>query len=281
MQMRIFGCIANEACVVIGNWDPFTTEHRDLLRSLTAHCSTANLSSVVVLIDPNPSAYIQGTSNWMIFEPWPVRLRHLRGAGVDAVAYLRFDEADLSAGAEQFFDLAAMHFSLREVWLGAKQSLGSGPQGSQAAISELARHRSFCLRRLPPSESAAASHRLRSEIANGRLASAIDIVGRPPLWRSNSRASADTPWPAGVYRAVFWKRADQLERTTLKIAQVGDRRQVQWPDAEQKYYAFVAGPADPTIDAARWDSAASCLQAAATFEPRLTETSQQPLTAFI
>jgi hypothetical protein len=87
---------------------------------------------------------------------------------------------DLDASVHSFFDLVSSCIGVRELWMGANQSLGRCRQGSIGAIAAFAWNRRIRLRRLEVCKECNVGGVLRL-LGEGKLRSAIKRVGLAPM----------------------------------------------------------------------------------------------------
>ncbi|HVA89953.1 MAG TPA: hypothetical protein VNL71_08915, partial [Chloroflexota bacterium] len=211
MNARMYGRLEGRAIGVVGVWDPLTVTHRALFEQVRCQAARRGLSSLAVVIDPDPARFIWNREPWPVFNDVHTRGELLRALGIDAMLHLRFHKGDLAAGAREFFDQVGEHAELAELWLGAKQSLGRGPNGSQEMIAELAAERSISLHLLPSPAAeqtkisgAGAVHpiEVRKRLAEGRIEAAGMAVGCLPMRRRPRGATLRVAWAPGCYQAL-------------------------------------------------------------------------------
>jgi FAD synthase len=248
MRATLYGKIVGPAIAVVGVWDPLLHAHQELFERVYCQARRNGLTSLAIVIDPDPALVMRGAAKWPVFDDVRTRIQRLRSAGIDAILHLRFVQDDLNAGVAEFFALVEAHATLAELWLGAHQTIGRGPNGSQQAILEAAEQRGIQLYRLPIVKLLPPPYEIRQSLAAGRVAEVVSWVGRAPI---RSRPRSDTrrlAWCPGRYRAL--PLASLTAPTTeapLEIELVDRPRGLptfQWPHRDIKYLAFVAGPAD-------------------------------------
>lgn len=254
----MYGCLEGPAIGVVGVWDPLTLMHRALFERVRGQAARRGLSSLAVVIDPDPARFVWNRELWPVFNDVHTRGELLRALGIDAMLHLRFHKGDLAAGAREFFDRVGEHADLAELWLGARQSLGRGPNGSQDMIAELAAERGISLHLLPPpaaeqtkSSGAGAAHptEVREWLAEGRIEAAGMAVGCLPMRRRPRGPTLRMVWAPGRYHALTLTHpAAPATGETIEVDLV-DRgngwADLHWPDRRIPYLAFLAGPGDP------------------------------------
>jgi hypothetical protein len=235
----------------VGVWDPFLPSHKSLLEDLRDRAVESGRSSVAVLIDPSPGTIGSfkaryGTAGWPVYDSVPARIRLMRDVGLDAVLRMRFRRRDFDATAAEFLDAVRARVDLEELWLGALQLLGPGAPGARAAVADYADRHGFRLTMLPLPP--VGTYDVRALLASGRLADAIDVVGRPPIWSRPPSGTLRLAWRPGPYRVAGIERwgaiaAGSALDVTL-TAEPRGRPKLVWPDPGIQYLAFTSGPAD-------------------------------------
>jgi FAD synthase len=251
MRAAQHGHLTGSAVAVVGVWDPFLPTHKLLLEDLRDRALASGCTSVVVLIDPPPGAaggfHVRyGMPDWPVYDSVGARVCLIRDLGVDCVLCMRFRKRDFDATAAQFLDAVRTRVELEELWLGAVQLLGPGSRGARPAVAEYADRHGFRLTILP--RAPVGTYDIRSLLAAGRLADAIDIVGRPPIWGAPRSGALRLSWRPGAYRAVGLERpgavAHGAELEVTLTPEPGRPSRLIWPRPDIHYLAFVSGPAD-------------------------------------
>ncbi|HEY8285614.1 MAG TPA: hypothetical protein VIJ28_14620 [Chloroflexota bacterium] len=257
MDARMYGRLEDRAIGVVGVWDPLTVTHRALFEQVRCQAARRGLSSLAVVIDPDPARFVWNRELWPVFNDVHTRAQLLRALGIDAVLHLRFRKGDIATGAREFFDLVGKHAELAELWLGAKQSLGRGPNGSQEMVAELAAERGIAVHLLPPPAAeraetsgnpAAHPIEVRARLAEGQIVAASMAVGRVPVRRRPRGATLRMAWAPGSYQALpLAHPAAQPTGAAIEVflVDVGSGwADLHWPDRRIPYLAFQAGPGD-------------------------------------
>ncbi|MGH2410941.1 MAG: hypothetical protein ACRDGS_11320 [Chloroflexota bacterium] len=256
MNARMYGRLEGRAIGAVGVWDPLTVTHRALFEQMRCQAARRGLSSLAVVIDPDPARFVWNRELWPVFNDVHTRRELLRALGIDAVLHLPFHACDLAAGAREFFELVGEHAELAELWLGDKQSLGRGPNGSQEMIAELAAVRGISVQLLPRptverAGTAAAATRpikVRDWLAEGRIGAAGLAVGCLPMRRRPRGAALRMAWAPGRYQALALAHpaaAPTGAAIEVDLVDVGNGwADLRWPDRRIPYLAFLAGPGD-------------------------------------
>lgn len=248
VKVVLHGRHSGSAIATVGVWDPLLPAHRQLFKRLAKSSYRNNMYSLVVVIDPDPGALIWGRSARPFYDDLNVRLQIIKSCGVDAVLVLHFTKRDLAASAWDFFEIVSSQVSLGELWLGADQSLGNGPEGSLETIQLIARQKNIRLRILPELGVKAIGYQVRWFLRTGELRQATNLVGHPPL-RSRPRSNRLTfAWGPGPHRALLLNDPIKLESqvsTELELVKGrGGLYYAVWPDRAYEYLSFIEGPGD-------------------------------------
>jgi FAD synthase len=248
MKASLSSTPARPVAAVIGSWDPLVPPHLSLFRKLRDHAARYSLCSLVIILHPPPHRLLHGGSDWVDYEHLDATIAAVLASGIDAAMIVNFKARDVNAGAAAFFDVVAEHVQLRELWLGAQQSLGRGPDGSAATVLELAKQRDFSVERLPGWPEARAGDQVIQLLQKGRLQPAIAFMGRYPAWPRPSRAALRLNWQPGLYLAASiggpgcLPGADRFEAEL--VAREGASGVLEWPSRRVKWLALLAGPGD-------------------------------------
>jgi FAD synthase len=244
----MYGAAVGPSIAVAGVWDPLGPSHRELFEQLHCRARRNALSSLVIVIDPDPARLLQGDAQWPVCNDLRTRVRLLLASGIDGVLHLHFARNDLSFGAREFFSLVTAQVALQEFWLGARQSLGRGPAGSQQTIMEITRQCGITVRHLPRLRPTGAPYDVRKRLAEGHVAEIARLVGHPPMRTRPRSGVVRLAWQPGCYGV---QALDSLTMhptgPRMEAELVAARRglpTLQWPDHGVKYLAFMKGPAD-------------------------------------
>jgi FAD synthase len=256
VKTTLYGRVDRPVAAIVGVWDPFMPEHRELCTTLAATARERSLSLVAIMLHPNPAALARRITDFPIYEDVQVRAWRLRSCGVDAVLALRMTRADADRGAEPFLDAVLARVPLAELWLGRGQTLGRGERGTPQTIAALAADRAVGTYLLPsaPHDLARSRYQALEQLGRGDLGGAIEQVGYPPVWKRPKSGVLSLPWPAGRYRAELLDHpgaAAQGRSVTVRLAMAaGHRTKLTWPDGATPYLAFIERQSDEWLGAA-------------------------------
>jgi hypothetical protein len=246
MRAEVRGEAGKPVSAVIGSWDPLSASHLKLLRDLVHRASLEELRACAVVITPTPLRYLR-PGIFRDFDDLETRLALIRDSGIEITLLVHFDEADLDSTADVFLDLICRHLDLKRLWLGATQSLGSGAEGSRAAITSAADRLGFDLSVLPVDQEPPNDQRAWARLARGEISLASRIMGRPPVRARPSGPWAYVDWPVGTYRAVPLEQAREVlfppwrgAPIEVQVVRRGrSARAFEWPSSTHNWLAIV------------------------------------------
>ncbi len=244
--------VSGSMLAVIGTWDPLLRAHQELFRELARRGTEAGLTPVVIILYPSPARLVNPDPEICLeYTDLKARIALIRECAGVHVLTVRMAKCDLDASSGSFFDLIGSHMRLREIWLGANQSLGRCKQGSAPAIAALARRRKISLRRLDVSKKTGVGGKALRLLGAGKLREAIQCVGHAPIWGRPRSGVLRLNWPPGEYLAtpIMSPSITTISTPvpiTVKIASTGRGGVLKWPAQDVEWLSFLAGPADPS-----------------------------------
>ena len=167
----------------IGNFDGVHRGHQAVIRDLRDRARTMQLPSTVILFEPMPQEYFaagQPPARLTRFsEKWPL----LVDAGVDRVLCLRFSPKLAEMVPEEFIaQVLVQGLGVRHLAVGDDFRFGRERRGDFALLQKAGRERDFEVSHAPTLTLAGArvsSTRIRELLAEGDLAAAAELLGRP------------------------------------------------------------------------------------------------------
>jgi FAD synthase len=237
------------AVAIIGEWDPLTPTHLQLFQQLTRYAMKIGRLSVVIMLDPPPPSFIpDDPMEWPVYHDVHARKILIEHTKVDGTVVVKFEARDLDAPFADFFELILDAVQLDEILLGARQSLGRGRESSNTVVEELARRVQVKLTRLPPTSGDAVGRRVRQFLRMGRFKDAAETIGEAPLRARPAGRDLCLSWPAGNY-VVEGRQSPFAATPTCQMevwlsATARGYSNMEWPDPEIEWLAFVAGPYD-------------------------------------
>lgn len=260
MKATLHGTVNGPAAIVVGSYDPLLPGHRQLFSFLGRYGRKAGCSSVVVLLDPPPALYLEDPAWYPLYHDGETRSAMIRQAGVDAVLRVHFEDSDLHGSAADFFESVDPHLDLAELWLGRKQTLGSGDTGDTQAVLHLAESKNVEVKFLPEGTVQESANEVRRMLVFGQMRKATSVVGHAPRMRRPETGQAHRAWAPGRY-GVEVRRSNApvphdavardgrssratAERTTIELTRAdGGGCTFDWPAGVDELI-FVEGPGD-------------------------------------
>jgi riboflavin kinase / FMN adenylyltransferase len=222
--------------VTVGMFDGVHRGHRALLDRVAAEAAARGVPAAAVTFDRHPLAVLRPGSEPPLLTPLDRKVELLGQAGMAAVLVLAFTR-ELSEVTAEAFAAEVLFDSLaaRAVVVGENFRFGHKAAGDPALLAELGRPRGIEVIAVPlhaDGTQPVSSTRVRAELAEGDVAAAAALLGRPhsvegvvvvgdrrgrPLLGVPT-ANLDTP-PAGialpadgVYAGHLTDQADQIAR---------------------------------------------------------------------
>lgn len=252
--MRILKTMSDEmsrdcAVAVVGTWDPLLHVHRELFQRLARRGSRTGLTPTVILLSPSPARLVNPDPDLCLeYSDLGARLQLIRECAPVRVLVVRMTTRDLEAPPKEFFDLLKSHIRLRELWLGAHQTLGRCKQATHSALQALLRRRRIVLRRLKVCPSSARGGAALRCVDEGKLRQAIAQAGIAPMWGRPRSGVLRLNWPAGSYMALPIARPSvhPVPIAAPRVIQIVPARRggrLDWPEGVD-WLSFIAGPLD-------------------------------------
>lgn len=172
------GCVAT-----IGNFDGVHAGHRAIIEQLRQHAKRLNVPSVVVIFEPQPREYFEAGRAPARLSRLRDKLQLLADCGVDLVVCLAFNARLRNLTAQAFIETVLWDgLRLRHLVVGDDFRFGCDRAGDYAALACAGEVLGFGVERTCTVEIAGArvsSTRIRELLAQGNLAAAADLLGRP------------------------------------------------------------------------------------------------------
>ena len=166
---------------VIGVFDGIHRGHQYLLDRLVAEAGGRAARPAVVTFDSHPDEVIVGTAPPLLLDP-DERIRLLEEAGVEVIVVQHFDAALRMTEYDDVLHRITARTALAGILLTPDAAFGHDRRGTPDAIRVLGERDGFDLVVVPPFEIEGRSVRssdVRSAIADGDLARAATLLGRP------------------------------------------------------------------------------------------------------
>lgn len=139
MKYRLHGINTKAVLAAIGVWDPLTYNHLNLIEFLTRRARYLNCHTCIILLHPKPIYFLQNQPKQIYFSDITFVIYKILGLGVNCVLEVEFEsKSDIYKNATHFIPAILKFICLKELYLGATQSLGQGQNGNQETIIKLA-----------------------------------------------------------------------------------------------------------------------------------------------
>ena len=167
----------------IGNFDGVHRGQRSALDLIVARAEELGVPSVVVTFDPHPVAVLRPDQAPTLLTTLPQKEKLLEDAGVSVVLVLRFT-AELAKIPAQRFVREFLHekLDLKEIYVGSSFVFGHGREGDLSLLREMGESfgfRAFGVDEVSVGGDRISSSRIRRAISEGKVAEALDMLGRP------------------------------------------------------------------------------------------------------
>ncbi len=197
------------AAVTIGAYDGVHLGHQALLAELARRADAEGLSTVVVTFDRHPATVVRPSSAPLLLCDLEQKLELLAAAGVDRTVVIHFDEERANESAEDFIRTVLVEaLRARLVVVGEDFHFGHGRKGNVALLREMGAEAGFevdgvALEAAGGSDDPAgpvSSTRIRRLVAEGRVAEAAGLLGRPhqvrgPVVHGDARGGSTLGFP--------------------------------------------------------------------------------------
>jgi riboflavin kinase/FMN adenylyltransferase len=172
------GCVAT-----IGNFDGVHLGHQAVIGQLAEKAAELGLPSVVVTFEPQPPEFFAPERAPARLTRFREKLQALRRFSVGRVMSLRFDEHLATLSPEEFVRLLLVEgLAVRYLVVGDDFRFGKGRAGDFRMLQEAGRAHGFQvinLHTFSVDGERVSSTRIRNALAEGRLADAEKLLGRP------------------------------------------------------------------------------------------------------
>lgn len=173
---------ARGAAIALGNFDGVHRGHQAVIASARGVAEERGAPLGVAIFEPHPRRFFQPDAPPFRLQSTAQRARALAELGIDEVFEIGFDEALARSTDREFAEqvihgcIGAMHVSV-----GADFRFGRGRMGDVASLERLGEEFGFTVDAVAPIGGAdkVSSTGVRKAIANGDMALAADLLGRP------------------------------------------------------------------------------------------------------
>jgi riboflavin kinase/FMN adenylyltransferase len=167
----------------IGNFDGVHRGQRSALDLVVARAEELGVPSVVVTFDPHPVAVLRPEHAPTLLTTLPQKEKLLEEAGISVVLVVRFTPELAKVPARRFVrEFLHEKLDLKEIHVGASFVFGHGREGDLALLREMGESfgfRAFGVDEVSSGGERISSSRIRQAISEGKVAEALDMLGRP------------------------------------------------------------------------------------------------------
>ncbi|HEY3844488.1 MAG TPA: bifunctional riboflavin kinase/FAD synthetase [Acidimicrobiales bacterium] len=169
--------------VTIGAYDGVHLGHRALLADLSRRAEAAGLTTVVVTFDRHPAYVVRPESAPKQLTDLEQKLELLAECGIDRTLVVAFDKARADESAEDFVkEVLVDELEARLVVVGEDFHFGHARRGNVALLAECGAEYGFEVVGVALTgdrEATVSSTRIRTMVAEGDVAGAAALLGRP------------------------------------------------------------------------------------------------------
>jgi riboflavin kinase/FMN adenylyltransferase len=167
----------------IGNFDGVHRGQRSALDLVVARAAELGVPSVVITFDPHPVSVLRPDQAPPLLTTLPQKEKLLEEAGISVVLVVRFNP-ELSKIPARRFVREFLHekLDLKEIYVGSSFVFGHGREGDLSLLREMGESfgfRAFGVDEVSYGGERISSSRIRRAISEGKVAEAMDMLGRP------------------------------------------------------------------------------------------------------
>ena len=178
----LFG-VAGRTVLTVGNFDGIHLGHQKILRLVVAQAPDAAQRSAVVTFDPHPFRLLRPEQAPRMIQTLDQRLQGFETMGLDAALVLRFDREFSMLSAEQFIQGILLDcLRVGTIMVGENFCFGHRGAGNVLLLEDFGKRYGFNVKTIPPFEFSGrtvSSTTIRNAVANGQVAEAAALLGRP------------------------------------------------------------------------------------------------------
>lgn len=167
----------------IGNFDGVHRGQRHALDLVVARAEELGVPSVVITFDPHPVAVLRPDQAPTLLTTLPQKEKLLEEAGISVVLVVRFTPELAKIPARRFVrEFLHGKLDLKEVYVGSSFVFGHGREGDLSLLREMGEtlgFRAFGVDEVSFGGDRISSSRIRRAISEGKVAEALDMLGRP------------------------------------------------------------------------------------------------------
>lgn len=177
------GQVATATAVAIGNFDGFHRGHQAVIQEMLGKARERQLTPTVLTFEPHPRLFFRKSSRPLRIEPFHLKAKRLRSAGVELLVVLRFNASLSEMTAERFVsDILIRQLGVRDLITGENFMFGKNRAGDSAFLRGKAGRGAFDFTAVTPVNVegiVASSTQLRESLTRGAMKEAAALLGRP------------------------------------------------------------------------------------------------------
>lgn len=177
------GAGATPRVLAFGFFDGMHRGHQDVIGAAIIKARAMNARSAVLTFRSHPATVLAPNSTPPLLTPGRERLDRIAETGVDELVELPFTRALSRLSPEAFIERLVRHLpGLRHTCIGANWHFGHRAAGNAATLAALGRCHGFQSTAIEPQRHGGrpiSSTRIRAALAQGRVADATAMLGRP------------------------------------------------------------------------------------------------------
>jgi riboflavin kinase / FMN adenylyltransferase len=167
----------------VGNFDGLHLGHQKILRMVLARARATALTAAAVTFDPHPMRLLRPDHAPRMIQTFSQRLAGLEQMGLDAVLVLRFDRAlSLLSPGEFIQNILMERLHVAGILVGANFCFGHRGAGDARLLTDFGKEHGYDVETVPPVEiggHVVSSTAIRNAVAEGNVADAVPLLGRP------------------------------------------------------------------------------------------------------
>jgi riboflavin kinase/FMN adenylyltransferase len=174
--------LSRESVVTIGAFDGVHRGHQYLVGQLVEHARQTGRASVVLTFFPLPKIVLSGPQPGLYLTLPNEKATLLGELGVELVVTHPFNEQVRHTRTADFVTALSDHLKMAALWVGEDFAMGYRREGDVAFLRRQAEERGFTLRVVDLMDAGGervSSSRVRTALADGDVAEAARLLGRP------------------------------------------------------------------------------------------------------
>jgi len=170
------------AWLTIGAFDGVHLGHQTILKEITAGAHAEGSPAVVLSFNPHPIEVLRGPLESFYLSSLQEKAKWIADLGVDALITQPFDQQLAETSARDFVLKLKEHLDLKQLWVGEDFALGHNREGDLPTLRAFGDELGFevnIVRAVEMDGDVVSSSRIRKLVAEGELAAAKALLGRP------------------------------------------------------------------------------------------------------